>query len=99
MTHQPNTPRERTADGRRVDEPVQCEQCLQAWPCEVAVLTAQRDAVGAQLAIARAQLLRRAELMRQAADELGVPGPETPAPIVNASNLLTGEVYEQAVRS
>ena len=39
MTHAPNTPRERNSQGQKVDEPVQCVQCLQAWPCEVMTLT------------------------------------------------------------
>ena len=39
MTHQPNTPRIRNERGEKVDEPVQCVQCLQAWPCEVMLLT------------------------------------------------------------
>jgi uncharacterized spore protein YtfJ len=39
MTHQPNTPRQRNAKGQKVDEPVQCVQCLQTWPCEVMVLS------------------------------------------------------------
>lgn len=64
MTHQPNTPRKRTADGRRVDEPVQCEQCLQAWPCEVANLEQRLARALEVLATTRAQLLRRAEPMR-----------------------------------
>lgn len=36
--HAPNTPRVRNAKGQRVDEPVQCLRCLQAWPCEVELL-------------------------------------------------------------
>lgn len=32
--HTPNTPRTHNAKGQRVDEPVQCEACLQAWPCD-----------------------------------------------------------------
>jgi hypothetical protein len=33
--HTPNTPRTHDAQGRPVNEPVQCVQCLQAWPCDV----------------------------------------------------------------
>ena len=32
--HTPNTPRTHDADGKPVNEPVQCGHCLQAWPCD-----------------------------------------------------------------
>jgi FtsZ-binding cell division protein ZapB len=43
--HAPNTPRERNAKGQKVDEPVQCVKCLQAWPCEVEVLREENTAL------------------------------------------------------
>lgn len=32
--HWPNQPRQRDGEGNKVDEPVQCVRCQQAWPCE-----------------------------------------------------------------
>jgi hypothetical protein len=32
--HVPNTPRKRDAQGKPVNEPVQCCKDLQAWPCD-----------------------------------------------------------------
>lgn len=43
--HAPNTPRTHNAKGQKVDEPVQCLRCLQAWPCEVEVLTRENTAL------------------------------------------------------
>lgn len=37
--HGPNTPRERDANGKKVDEPVQCAKCLQFWPCDIHLLS------------------------------------------------------------
>jgi hypothetical protein len=56
MTHAPNTPRERNSKGQKVDEPVQCVQCLQAWPCEVtmlmrAIVQLQAESVNAPVAM------------------------------------------------
>jgi sulfatase maturation enzyme AslB (radical SAM superfamily) len=55
MTHQPNTPRARNAKGQKVDEPVQCVQCLQTWPCEVMLLSQQIVALSQENAALRAQ--------------------------------------------
>lgn len=32
--HIPNTPRTHNAAGKKVDDPLQCQGCLEAWPCE-----------------------------------------------------------------
>jgi len=53
MTHAPNTPRQRNSKGQKVDEPVQCVQCLQAWPCEVMLLSQQVIALASENAALR----------------------------------------------
>jgi regulator of replication initiation timing len=55
MTHQPNTPRQRNSKGQKVDEPVQCVQCLQAWPCEVMLLSQQVIALASENSALRAE--------------------------------------------
>jgi len=70
MTHQPNTPRIRNERGEKVDEPVQCVQCLQTWPCEVMLLSREIVRLGAE------NHRLRAESVHAPAALYGKPGRE-----------------------